>query len=192
MTNEELTSQVRKTLAFFSSVIKSGELWSDTCQLEYDEANKALTELKNRSEQTMTPEDIIEAIQRMLERGRATLDNEGYLVSIHSQKKDQCHSSHETRFSDSSLYDELCVDCGATDISGGGWGKLASPCSKGSERNNVSKNIIDALKAATELIDIVLPQFNWGNSALNADAYRILNETPKKINQALKDIKSNG
>ena len=38
------------------------------------------------------------------------------------------HESHVTRFSDSSWYDEKCVNCGATDIAGGGWGKLAEPC----------------------------------------------------------------
>lgn len=40
------------------------------------------------------------------------------------------HPSHITRSSDSSLYDEKCVNCGATDLAGGGWGKLAEPCSK--------------------------------------------------------------
>ena len=40
------------------------------------------------------------------------------------------HSSHKTRFSfDASSYDEVCELCGATDIAGGGWGKLAEPCS---------------------------------------------------------------
>jgi hypothetical protein len=38
------------------------------------------------------------------------------------------HSSHETRFSDSSLYDEKCIHCGATDEVPGGWGRLAHPC----------------------------------------------------------------
>lgn len=38
------------------------------------------------------------------------------------------HPSHVTRSSDSSLYDEVCLTCGATDISGGGWGKLGEPC----------------------------------------------------------------
>ena len=39
------------------------------------------------------------------------------------------HDSHVTRFSwDSSWYDEKCINCGATDIAGGGWGKLALPC----------------------------------------------------------------
>jgi hypothetical protein len=39
------------------------------------------------------------------------------------------HPSHKTRFSfDASTYDEMCELCGATDIAGGGWGKLAEPC----------------------------------------------------------------
>ena len=39
------------------------------------------------------------------------------------------HPSHDTRFSfDASSYDEVCKNCGATDIAGGGWGKLAEPC----------------------------------------------------------------
>lgn len=38
------------------------------------------------------------------------------------------HPSHETRVSDASSFDEICVNCGATDITGSGWGKLAEPC----------------------------------------------------------------
>jgi hypothetical protein len=38
------------------------------------------------------------------------------------------HSSHDTRFSDASSYDYVCVNCGAHDISGAGWGDLALPC----------------------------------------------------------------
>lgn len=41
------------------------------------------------------------------------------------------HPSHVTRMSwDASSYDEICVNCGATDQVPGGWGKLAEPCSK--------------------------------------------------------------
>lgn len=47
------------------------------------------------------------------------------MKALKEQKK---HLSHITRSSDSSLYDEKCVNCGATDIAGGGWGKLAQPC----------------------------------------------------------------
>ncbi len=38
-----------------------------------------------------------------------------------------CHPSHVTRFSDSSLYDEVCINCGATDGLGT-WGELSKPC----------------------------------------------------------------
>ena len=40
------------------------------------------------------------------------------------------HKSHETRFSDSSFYDFVCVNCGYTDEVPGGAGKLARPCKK--------------------------------------------------------------
>lgn len=43
--------------------------------------------------------------------------------------KDACHPSHVTRVSiDSSSYDEICVNCGATDMVIGGWGQLKFPC----------------------------------------------------------------
>lgn len=46
-----------------------------------------------------------------------------------SPKLDEgCHPSHVTRVSDASSFDEICTNCGATDITGGGWGKLAEPC----------------------------------------------------------------
>ena len=44
--------------------------------------------------------------------------------------REQKHFSHKTRGSDSSLYDEVCIYCGATDKVPGGWGKLAEPCPK--------------------------------------------------------------
>lgn len=40
------------------------------------------------------------------------------------------HPSHKTRIGDASSWDEICVKCGHTDIAGGGWGKLAEPCTK--------------------------------------------------------------
>lgn len=41
------------------------------------------------------------------------------------------HPSHVTRVSlDASSYDEICINCGATDIPGGGWGELGRPCPK--------------------------------------------------------------
>lgn len=44
---------------------------------------------------------------------------------------DELHPSHVTRISmDASSYDEICVNCRATDIATGGWGKLALSCPK--------------------------------------------------------------
>jgi len=40
------------------------------------------------------------------------------------------HPSHVTRESDASTFDEICVNCGATDEVPGGPGQLAFPCSK--------------------------------------------------------------
>jgi hypothetical protein len=40
-----------------------------------------------------------------------------------------CHPSHETRISDASSFDEICIHCGATDVLGG-WGQLQYPCPK--------------------------------------------------------------
>lgn len=43
--------------------------------------------------------------------------------------KDSLHPSHVTRVSiDSSSYDEVCINCGATDMVIGGWGQLRFPC----------------------------------------------------------------
>ncbi len=47
---------------------------------------------------------------------------------------DGLHPTHRTRFSDSSLFDEICVLCGATDHVPGGWGELANPCNASEEK----------------------------------------------------------
>ncbi len=44
--------------------------------------------------------------------------------------EEQKHPSHVTRISDASTYDEVCVNCDATDQVPGGWGDLAKPCPK--------------------------------------------------------------
>lgn len=46
-------------------------------------------------------------------------------IGIDLNKK---HPTHITRESDSSSYYEVCTVCGATNVSGDGWGKLAIPC----------------------------------------------------------------
>ncbi len=39
------------------------------------------------------------------------------------------HPSHVTRVSlDASSFDEICINCGATDIVPGGWGELGRVC----------------------------------------------------------------
>jgi len=38
------------------------------------------------------------------------------------------HPSHETRISDASTFDEICVKCGRTDEVPGGWGHLGEQC----------------------------------------------------------------
>lgn len=43
--------------------------------------------------------------------------------------EDKLHPTHRTRISDASSFDEICILCGATDIAGGGWGRLAFACS---------------------------------------------------------------
>ena len=40
------------------------------------------------------------------------------------------HPDHVTWMSDASTFDEICVNCGATDEVPGGWGRLAEPCPK--------------------------------------------------------------
>jgi hypothetical protein len=40
---------------------------------------------------------------------------------------DKLHPSHETRISDASSFDEICIHCGMTDRLGS-WGNLRFPC----------------------------------------------------------------
>lgn len=68
-----------------------------------------------------TEEEQLSEIVRLREQLSET-------VQIQKQHSGGKHPSHTTRSSDSSLYDEKCINCGATDVAGGGWGKLAKPC----------------------------------------------------------------
>jgi hypothetical protein len=43
---------------------------------------------------------------------------------------DVCHDSHNVRSSDASSFDVICINCGATDSAGDGWGDLRFPCKK--------------------------------------------------------------
>lgn len=54
------------------------------------------------------------------------------------------HPSHVTRFSDASTFDEICVNCGATDIVPGGWGKLAEPCPKEPPKSSATMSDSDS------------------------------------------------
>lgn len=41
---------------------------------------------------------------------------------------DKPHPTHKIRSSDASTYDMVCIVCGATDITGSGWGQLRFEC----------------------------------------------------------------
>ena len=56
------------------------------------------------------------------------------------------HPSHKTRFSDASTFDEICVNCGATDEVPGGWGNLALPCPEESKLDEFARKV-DAKEA---------------------------------------------
>lgn len=43
--------------------------------------------------------------------------------------------------------------------------------------------LIDALFACKQLFDEALPQFNWGSSALDANAIKLLNDVPLQVNR---------
>ncbi len=45
--------------------------------------------------------------------------------------------------------------------------------------------LLKALDAAEELCKNALPKFNWGKSALDAEAIRLLNEVPGQIRAAI-------
>lgn len=62
--------------------------------------------------------------------GIEAAERDGIPVEYRQVKtSDGPHSSHKTRFSDASSFDEICTQCGATDRLGT-WGKLAEPCPK--------------------------------------------------------------
>lgn len=47
--------------------------------------------------------------------------------------------------------------------------------------------LVAALKSANEMCEYALKKFDWGNSALDAKAIQQLNETPGKIQKALRE-----
>ena len=50
---------------------------------------------------------------------------------------------------------------------------------------NGSEELLDALKRAQRLFEEALPKFDWGKSALDANAIRLLNEVPGEIRAAI-------
>jgi hypothetical protein len=50
--------------------------------------------------------------------------------------------------------------------------------------------LLKALKSVRRMIDEALPKFNWGASALDANAIRLLNEVPAEVTRAI--IKAEG
>jgi hypothetical protein len=71
-----------------------------------------------------TPEQVDQFISTFAEFGLT-------ISQAEPKPRTSCHPSHTTRSSDSSHYDEVCTKCGATDIAGCGWGRLAEPCTAG-------------------------------------------------------------
>lgn len=49
-----------------------------------------------------------------------------------------------------------------------------------------TEQLLVALKAAERMIDVALPQFNWGASCLSAEAIALLNETPGVVRAAIR------
>lgn len=86
----------------------------------------------NEHERTILVDAIYGVVSDVHEKLRALLpsppSSEAHQPIDTAPAPASCHPSHTTRFSDASQYDEICTKCGATDIAGGGWGKLAEPC----------------------------------------------------------------
>ena len=76
------------------------------------------------------------------------------------------HPSHVTRISDASSFDEVCINCGATDITGGGWGALANPCPKASI---TQQTMTDAEKLRDAIIGIANEHLPLGHAQTIAD-----------------------
>lgn len=55
-----------------------------------------------------------------------------------------------------------------------------------------NEKLREALEAADTLCNEALPKFNWGKSALDANAIRLLNEVPGMIRNALTKEKNDG
>ena len=51
--------------------------------------------------------------------------------------------------------------------------------------DRVRADLLAACKAAQRLFDEALPKFNWGASALDANAIQLLNEVPRMVRAAI-------
>lgn len=49
-------------------------------------------------------------------------------------------------------------------------------------------DVIETLRDCQKLFKETLPKFNWANSFLDANAIRLLNEVPIKVDKLLQDI----
>ena len=50
----------------------------------------------------------------------------------------------------------------------------------------LNAEMLAALRLTKRMIDEALPKFNWGASALDANAVMLLNETPGAVNAAIR------
>ena len=48
--------------------------------------------------------------------------------------------------------------------------------------------LLVALRASQKLFDLALPKFNWGASALDAGAIKLLNDVPVLVNDTITDV----
>jgi hypothetical protein len=97
---------------------------------------------------------------------------------IQSTARGGKHPSHKTRSSDASTYDEVCLNCGATDIAGNGWGKLAEPCiatPAPSQHSELADNVAEMVaRDVAELGDRTSPD-DWPEAMLvTADELTII------------------
>lgn len=77
-----------------------------------------------------TPKKVRVEYRSYLGKNDTYLSDPDFLILYEKYKwPDVCHESHKhVRSSDSSYYDMVCDDCGATDYGSGAWGILRKPC----------------------------------------------------------------
>lgn len=60
---------------------------------------------------------------------------------------------------------------------------------KSYRRLDAQPQLVSALERAERLFNEALPKFNWGASALDANAIALLNEVPGEVRRALRLVK---